>query len=77
MTNEKQILIFTNTERPKNCEIKVEEIGGTYKILINKKQFDSLDADNKINVYKYLNELEEKIKNLGKLYLIVKEDFNE
>jgi hypothetical protein len=77
MTNEKQTWIFTNTERPKNCEIKVEEMYETYKISINKKQFDSLDEDDKINVYKYLNELEEKIINSGKLCLMVKEDFNE
>ena len=77
MTNKKQTLIFTNTERPKNCEIKVEEMYETYKISINKKQFDSLDEDSKIEVYEYLNELEEEIKNLGKFYLMVKEDFNE
>jgi hypothetical protein len=77
MTNNQPILMFTETEKPKNCNIKVEEMYETYKISINKKQFDSLDEDNKINVYKYLNELEEKIKNLGKLCLMIKEDFNE
>jgi hypothetical protein len=77
MTNNQPILIFTNTEKPKNCEIKVEEMYGTYKISINKKQFDFLDEDNKVDVYKYLNELEEKLKNLGKFCLMVEEDFDE
>ncbi len=74
MTNDQPILIFTKTEKPKNCNIKVEDIKAFYKISINKEQFDSLNEDDKINVYKYLNELEEKIKKLKKLPLMVFEN---
>jgi len=77
MTNNQPILIFTETEKPKNCNIKVEDIKAFYKISINKEQFDSLDEEDKINVYKYLNELEEKIRKLEKLPLMVFENNND
>ena len=77
MTNDQPILIFTETEKPKNCNIKVENTKGFCKISINKEQFDSLNEDDQINVYKYLNELEEKIKKLEKLPLMVFENNND
>ena len=77
MTNNQPILIFTETEKPKNCNIKVEDIKAFYKISINKEQFDCLDEEDKINVYKYLNELEEKIRKLEKLPLMVFENNND
>ena len=43
MTNDQPILMFTETEKPKNCNIKVEDIKAFYKISINKEQFDSLN----------------------------------
>ena len=40
-------------------------------------EFDSLNEDDKVNVYKYLNELEEKIRKLEKLPLMVFENNND
>jgi hypothetical protein len=77
MTNDQSILMFIETQKPKNCNIKVEDVKAFYKISINKKQFDSLNEDDQINVYKYLNELEEKIKKLEKLSLMVFENNND
>ena len=74
MTNDQPILMFTETKKPKNCNIKVEDIKAFYKISINKEQFDSLNEEGQIHVYKYLNELEEKIKKLEKLPLMVFEN---
>jgi hypothetical protein len=77
MTNDKPILIFTETEKPKNCKIRINDMKAFYQISINKKQFDSLNENDKINVYKYLNELEEKIKKLEKVALMVFENNND
>ena len=77
MTNDQSILMFIETEKPKNCNIKVEDVKAFYKISINKKQFDSLNEDDQINVYKYLKELEEKIRKLEKLSLMVFENNND
>jgi len=77
MTNDQSILIFTETEKPKNCNIKVKDMKTFYKISINKEQFDSLNENDQINVYKYLNELEEKIKKLEKFSLMVFENNND
>ncbi len=77
MTNDQSTLMFTETEKPKNCNIKVEDITAFYKISINKEQFDSLNEDDQINVYKYLNELEEKIRKLEKIPLMVFENNND
>ena len=74
MTNDQTILMFTETEKPKNCNIKVEDITTFYKISINKEQFDSLNEEGQIHVYKYLNELEEKIRKLEKFSLMVFEN---
>jgi len=77
MTNDQPILIFTEIEKPKNCNIKIQDMIGFYKISINKEQFDSLNEDDKVNVYKYLNEIEEKIKKLEKVPLMVIENNND
>jgi hypothetical protein len=77
MTNDKSILIFTETEKPKNCKIRINDMKAFYQISINKKQFNSLNEDDKIHVYKYLNELEEKIKKLDKVALMIFENNND
>ena len=53
MINNKPDLIFTKIKKPKNCAIKIEDFLAFYKISINKKQFDSLNEDDQIYVYKY------------------------
>jgi hypothetical protein len=77
MKNNQPILIFTETEKPKNCNIKVQDLKAIYEISINKEQFDSLNKNDQINVYKYLNELEEKIKKLKKIPLMVFKNNND
>jgi hypothetical protein len=77
MTNNESNLIYTKIKKPKNCAIKIEDFAAFYKISINKEQFDSLNENDQINVYKYLNELEEKIKKLEKLPLMVFENNND
>jgi hypothetical protein len=53
MTNDQPILIFTETEKPKNCNIRIDDMKVFYQISINKKQFDSLNEDDKIECYYY------------------------
>jgi len=77
MTDQEIILIHTKTKKPKNCKVKVEDIRVFYKIAINKDDFDILDEQEKNNVYQYVNELQEKIAELGKVPLLVFEDFND
>jgi len=77
MTDQEIILIHTKTEKPKNCKVKIDDIRAFYKIAINKDDFDILDEQEKNNVYQYVNELQEKITELGKVPLLVLEDFND
>ena len=77
MTNQEIILIHTKTEKPKNCKISVEDIRAFYKIAINKNDFEILSEQDKLNVYQYLNELQEKIAEIGKVPLLVYEDSND
>ena len=75
--NKKTIFIYTKTEKPKNCKIVVEDMTVFYKVGISKDDLDKLNEKDKNNVYKYLNEIEEEIKKLGKTSLLVYEDFND
>ena len=77
MTDQEIILIHTKTEKPKNCKVKIDDIRAFYKIAINKDDFDILNEQEKNNVYQYVNELQEKITELGKVPLLVLEDFND
>ena len=75
--NKKTIFIHTETEKPKNCKIVIEDMTIFYKVGISKDDLDKLNEKDKNNVYQYLNELEEKIKKLNKMSLLVYEDFND
>jgi len=77
MTYNQPILIFTDTEKPKNCNIVIKDFTAMCQVSVNQKQFDILNEEDKIKVYAYLKELEEKINELGKICIIIKEEFND
>jgi len=77
MTNNEIILISTKTKKPKNCKIIIKDMKAFCKVAISKEDLNKLNEKDKTNVYKYLNELEEKIKKMGKLSLLVYDDFND
>ena len=72
-----KILIFTDAEKPKNCDIVIKDFTGMCEISINEKQFELLNEKDKVNVFLYLQELEEKIEKMGKMSIIVKKQFND
>ena len=66
--------IETKSEKPKNCKIELISMNDEfYKISLNQDQFDSLSEDEKIPVYIYLNELQEKLNSKNMYNIIVKE----
>ena len=77
MKDQETIFIVTKIEKPKNCKIIIKDMKAMYKVAISKEDLNKLNEKDKINVYKYLNELEEKIKEMGKLSLLVYDDFND
>ena len=72
-----KILIFTDAEKPKNCDIVIKDFTGMCEISINEKQFELLNEKDKVNVFLYLQELEEKIEKMEKMSIIVKKQFND
>ncbi len=77
MTNQEIILIHTKKEKPKNCKIIIKDMDVFYKVAVSKDNLNALSEEDKTNVYEYLNELQEKIKEMGKLPLLVYDDFND
>ena len=77
MKDQETIFIVTKIEKPKNFKIIIKDMKAMYKVAISKEDLNKLNEKDKINVYKYLNELEEKIKEMGKLSLLVYDDFND
>jgi hypothetical protein len=77
MKNEQNFVIITDIKKPKNCEIKIIDMGLFIKILINKKEYQSIINSNneneKILLHMYLNELESKLKDTNKKILMVQE----
>lgn len=75
MTQQEIPLIETKSKKPENFKIKlIKMYDAFYKISINQKQFDSLNENEKIPIYIYLNELQEKLNDRNMYNIIVKED---
>ena len=75
MNQSKIIKIVTNVKKPTDCKIKIEDEEIFYKITVNEQDFNLLNENSKKNVYEYLNDLENILKKLNKMTLIVKEKF--
>ena len=58
-------------------DIVIKDFTGMCEISINEKQFELLNEKDKVNVFLYLQELEEKIEKMGKMSIIVKKQFND
>jgi hypothetical protein len=75
MINNYEEIFFNGIKNPTNCEVKIYFLETFYQISINREHFNNLNENTKTELYKYLNNLEETIKELGKKCIMVKVDF--